>query len=490
MKKYFFVFFALLFSSCSMADLYASLTTARNLCNSIYGNCPQTNNAEATGGHFVGRTYLDNNGNEFKSGGACPYGNDCQDQYFYFTFSGCPTGSSSNSTGQCICQDSGQPANSNGTCSPPPQQCQAGDPYGPYRTISAPSGQSCAGGCTIEVNSTVCVTTGSGATSCSSSYVATGGTCTENPDGTIDHQPPPGDGGDGGSGDGGSGTPVPDSMPGDSPSGSSSGGGSTGGSQSSGGGSGSTGGSQNPTDPTTGTDPDDFDGDGIPNAQDNDIDGDGIINENDPDHTGTTDQDGDGIPDPLDNDIDGDGILNEFDPDHSGLSDQDGDGIADAQDNDIDGDGIINEFDPDHTGANATATNCNNPPTSVGDPQISALHKQLWMNDCKGEQVSVSDITTQFATDNLVDANSIDNIWDSELTGSTDNSSAISSAVSGALITDNSGGSCPFTDVSIGFGITLKGTDLCPMIDIFHTVIILFAYITAGTIIFNALVRE
>lgn len=145
----------------------------------------------------------------------------------------------------------------------------------------------------------------------------------------------------------------------------------------------------------------DTDNDGVPDSKDNDIDGDGIENNAD------ADQDGDGVNDKADKD--GDGITDSHD------GDIDGDGIANGSDSDADGDGIANGDDPTPHGGGSgpdkgdeegdkgsgTATNCDQPPTSEGDPQLAAIHKQLWINECEGsdEEYPETDDYYEKATD-------------------------------------------------------------------------------------------
>ncbi len=145
----------------------------------------------------------------------------------------------------------------------------------------------------------------------------------------------------------------------------------------------------------------DTDNDGVPDSKDNDIDGDGIENNAD------ADQDGDGVNDKADKD--GDGITDSHD------GDIDGDGIANGADSDADGDGIANGDDPTPHGGGSgpdkgdeegdkgsgTATNCDQPPTSEGDPQLAAIHKQLWINECEGsdEEFPETDEYYEKATD-------------------------------------------------------------------------------------------
>ncbi len=119
----------------------------------------------------------------------------------------------------------------------------------------------------------------------------------------------------------------------------------------------------------------DRDGDGIPNEADDDIDGDGILNEDDVDEDGDgynekKDTNNNGIPDSKDPDIDGDGIPNGQD------TDADGDGVSD-EDQKKKGEGI--------------ATVCAKKPTSSGDPQLAAIHQQLWFNACTGYAKKDSD---------------------------------------------------------------------------------------------------
>lgn len=137
----------------------------------------------------------------------------------------------------------------------------------------------------------------------------------------------------------------------------------------------------------------DTDGDGIPDKEDADRDGDGIPNTED------VDEDGDGVNDKPD--ADGDGIADGNDPD------MDGDGIPNGSDSDIDGDGIDNADDPTPNGAGrgdepsgeddggqGVATNCESPPTSTGDAQLAAIHKQLWIAQCEGSKVTGGSVCT------------------------------------------------------------------------------------------------
>ncbi len=88
------------------------------------------------------------------------------------------------------------------------------------------------------------------------------------------------------------------------------------------------------------------------------------------------DQDGDGTPDGSDDDIDGDGTPNGSDPD------RDGDGIAN-----------IDDIDPDGQDSAGVATNCEARPTSSGDAQLSAIHLQLWLNECSSGDEEISDLS-------------------------------------------------------------------------------------------------
>lgn len=88
------------------------------------------------------------------------------------------------------------------------------------------------------------------------------------------------------------------------------------------------------------------------------------------------DQDGDGTPDGSDDDIDGDGTPNGSDPD------RDGDGIAN-----------IDDIDPDGQDSEGTATNCEGRPSSSGDAQLSAIHLQLWLNECSSGDEEISDLS-------------------------------------------------------------------------------------------------
>jgi len=106
---------------------------------------------------------------------------------------------------------------------------------------------------------------------------------------------------------------------------------------------------------------------------------------------------------------------------------------------------------------------------------------------CFGEQVTPTEFENSLNSAGLVSSDDLGNLWENN---SDDQSSALQSEVNAALITDNSGGACPMTDISLPYGITLQSTDLCPMFDILKMVVLVFAYITAGTIVFGALVRE
>ncbi|MDC0002832.1 virulence factor TspB C-terminal domain-related protein [Porticoccaceae bacterium] len=88
------------------------------------------------------------------------------------------------------------------------------------------------------------------------------------------------------------------------------------------------------------------------------------------------DQDGDGTPDASDADIDGDGVPNGTD------NDRDGDGVPNADD-----------IDPDGEDPEGTATDCELRPSSSGDAQLSAIHLQLWINQCSSGDEEISDLT-------------------------------------------------------------------------------------------------
>lgn len=144
--------------------------------------------------------------------------------------------------------------------------------------------------------------------------------------------------------------------------------------------------------------PKDTDNDGIPDNQDSDIDNDGIPNSDDSDIDGNgqnerADTDGDGIADENDGDIDGDGIPNGQD------GDSDGDGIANGDDPTPNGGGgqspcVGDQCDGEGEDGKGSgqATDCSTPPTSEGDKQLAAIHKQLWINACeKGDFGETSD---------------------------------------------------------------------------------------------------
>ena len=100
------------------------------------------------------------------------------------------------------------------------------------------------------------------------------------------------------------------------------------------------------------------------------------------------DQDGDGQPNSSDNDIDGDGIPNDADPD------RDGDGVPNADDPNPDGnqgngegqDGTDSQAG-EGEGPKGQASTCAKAPKSTGDPQLAAIHLQLWYNRCKGKKI-------------------------------------------------------------------------------------------------------
>ena len=95
-----------------------------------------------------------------------------------------------------------------------------------------------------------------------------------------------------------------------------------------------------------------------------------------PNSASGNDSDGDGAPDGSDDDIDGDGTPNSTDPD------RDGDGIAN-----------IDDIDPDGQDSQGTATNCEAKPSSSGDAQLSAIHLQLWLNECSSGDEEISDLS-------------------------------------------------------------------------------------------------
>lgn len=102
----------------------------------------------------------------------------------------------------------------------------------------------------------------------------------------------------------------------------------------------------------------------------------------------SVDQDGDGQPNSSDNDIDGDGIPNDADPD------RDGDGVPNADDPNPDGnqgngegqDGTDSQSS-EGEGPKGQASTCAKAPKSTGDPQLAAIHLQLWYNRCKGKKI-------------------------------------------------------------------------------------------------------
>lgn len=375
-----------------------------------------------------------------------------------YSYGACPIGSSVGAGYQCLCPN-GAPMDFDGSC--PTCESPVGD-WSPDMTGSLQVGSTfCYDNCVHTVNLSSVGGSIYGGPS-------TGQYCSS-ADGTVITEAPP--------------TTLPpnnfDPKPGDTNNPTSSD--STGDSQTPSGG-GSTGGDQEEGDETS-----DYDEDGIPDAQDNDIDGDGITNEHDTDQSQQTDQDGDGIADAQDNDIDGDGIINENDPDHTGLSDQDSDGIPDGDDNDIDGDGIINEYDPDHTGASATSTDCEQEPESRGDPQLSAIHRQLWINTCKGEELDPGEFSAQMesefpgVTEEVAPAFSLAAGTIIEIDG------PVSSLISG-VFSSNSYGACPIVDASV-MGVNFPFSMLCIFFPLMSAVLYAFAVIRSGNIMFDALVN-
>ncbi|WP_335987384.1 hypothetical protein [Spongiibacter tropicus] len=190
------------------------------------------------------------------------------------------------------------------------------------------------------------------------------------------------------------------------------------------------------------------DGGANPGALDTsqDIDGDGIPNWDDPDI------DGDGIPNTADNDSDGDGVPNNLDGNPDG--DQGSGEGSDGDDADT-GDGT----------ATGLATTCNKRPQSTGDPQLAAIHLQLWLNECKGDQTlakAIDDLTEKMEglTEEVGDGEA-ENITEGALTEASDElDDILDDHIAGVESGAESGG--PMSGIVEGSGLDDLFSDLVP----------------------------
>ncbi len=177
-----------------------------------------------------------------------------------------------------------------------------------------------------------------------------------------------------------------------------------------------------------------------------DIDGDGIPNWDDPDI------DGDGIPNTADNDSDGDGVPNNLDGNPDG--DQGNGEGGDGDDADT-GDGT----------ASGLATTCNKRPQSTGDPQLAAIHLQLWLNECKGDQTlakAIDDLTEKMEglTEEVGDGEA-ENITEGALTEASDElDDLLDDHIAGVESGAENGG--PMSGVVEGSGLDDLFADLVP----------------------------
>ncbi len=100
--------------------------------------------------------------------------------------------------------------------------------------------------------------------------------------------------------------------------------------------------------------------------------------------------------------------------------------------------------------------------------------------------MTIGDLEASFASNSLVDADSLTNIWDDN---NEDKSSEIQSAVNSALGASINQGSCPFTDTAIPYGQSLNGSSLCGAFSLLQSIVKAVAYIFAAITLLNALVR-
>jgi len=123
------------------------------------------------------------------------------------------------------------------------------------------------------------------------------------------------------------------------------------------------------------------------------------------------------------------------------------------------------------------------PVCEEGDPQLCAILNQQFLNVCSGEQVDIDTFTADLASSGLESADDLDTILtDEEEDLSSDLNAAIGEGLGGTV----TGGSCPFVDIPLLYGVSIEATKLCAVFDIMKALVAMLAYIFAAFIMFEA----
>ena len=135
-------------------------------------------------------------------------------------------------------------------------------------------------------------------------------------------------------------------------------------------------------------------------------------------------------------------------------------------------------------GTGVASGDCEVPPACEdGDPQLCAILNQQFLSSCSGDQVDIDTFTGDLASSGLESADDLDTILtDEEEDLSSDLDAAIAEGLGGSV----SGGSCPFVDIPLLYGVSIEATKLCAVFDIMKALVAMLAYIFAAFIMFEA----
>lgn len=142
-------------------------------------------------------------------------------------------------------------------------------------------------------------------------------------------------------------------------------------------------------------------------------------------------------------------------------------------------------------GTGVASGDCQHEPTSTGDPQLAAILKQLWLNEC-GQSLTATELENQLKAKGLKDGDDIANVWDSDPDLKKDVTSDVQQKVDDVFSSAPSlPTSCPFEDNTIQFGkygsVTFPISKLCDVLPIIRGIVVFMAYLQAAFILFGAL---
>uniref|UniRef100_UPI001D005091 hypothetical protein n=1 Tax=Pseudomonas sp. FME51 TaxID=2742609 RepID=UPI001D005091 len=163
-----------------------------------------------------------------------------------------------------------------------------------------------------------------------------------------------------------------------------------------------------------------------------------------------------------------------------------GDGGGGGGGGDGGGDGDGEDDEGENTGS--ASGGCDTPPSGTGDPLLVAILKQQWHTMCFGEELTKAQFQSGLEAEGLINADNMENILAED---ATDIDSDVAAAIN-SVFTSGPSNSCPVTDVSVStrWGpVNLPFSLACSIFPVLSGLIFFFAYLTAGWILFDALVR-